>query len=107
MTEALEKLKKITKNKEESIKLLESALDKESFMEYLLEYFSKTDLLNEINFSEFKEKLSENEFQVPHSKYHYPLIWDALEKQYFTPVDCKNPLKWLSITFQMIQNDII
>ncbi|QFR48398.1 hypothetical protein FJR48_01135 [Sulfurimonas lithotrophica] len=107
MNDALKKLKKITKNKEESIKLLKSALSKKEFLSYLNEYFHKDDLLNEINFSAFRERLSEDEFQQIHVKYHCPILWKTLQKQSFTSIDAIKPIKWLSITYQLIENDII
>ena len=107
MNSGLQKLKKITKNKEESRSLLKATLNKDTFLEHILKYFDKEVLLNEVNFSNFDEKLSENEFQQLHYLYHYPLLWEVLEKENFTPQDAKEPTKWLSITFQAIKNDNI
>jgi len=107
MNSGLQRLKKITKNRVESILLLESALNKDSFIEYILTYFDEEQLINEINFSNFNEKLSENEFQQLHYLYHYPILWEVLKNNGFSTVDASNPIKWLSITLQSIQNDII
>ena len=107
MNDALKRLKKITKNRDESIKLLEAALSKNSFLEYLAEYFNPKDLKQEIDFSDFKEKLNEDEFQQMHPKYHYPLLWKTLEKQRFTAIDATKPIKWLSISYQLIENELI
>jgi len=107
MNSGLQRLKKITKNRVESILLLEAALDKDTFLDYILNYFDKEQLLREVDFSSFNEKLSENEFQQLHYLYHFHKLWDVLEKENFTPQDAKEPLKWLSITFQAVQNDII
>jgi len=107
MNSGLEKLKKITKNQLESRKLLKSALDKEQFLEYILNYFKEDDLLEIVDFSNFKEKLSKNEFQQLHSEYHYEPLWETLNNQNFTSIDATNPIKWLSITYQAIKNDII
>ncbi len=107
MNSGLQRLKKITKNRVESILLLESALNKDSFIEYILTYFDEEQLLNEINFSSFNEKLSENEFQQLHYLYHYPVLWEVLKINKFNTVDASNPIKWLSITIQSIQNEII
>jgi len=107
MNSGLQRLKKITKNRVESILLLESALNKDSFIEYILTYFDEEQLINEINFSNFNEKLSENEFQQLHYLYHYPTLWEVLKNNGFSTVDASNPIKWLSITLQSIQNDII
>ncbi len=107
MNNGLQRLKKVTKNRVESILLLESALDKDTFIEYLLTYFDKEQLLNEVNFSNFNEKLSENEFQQLHYLYHYPTLWEVLKNNNFSTIDASNPLKWISITIQSIQNDII
>jgi len=107
MNDVLKKLKKITKNKDESIKLLKSVLSKKDFLSYLNGYFDKEELLSEINFSSFQEKLSEDEFQQLHVEYHYPILWNTLEKQGFTAIDATKPIKWLSISYQLIDNDII
>lgn len=107
MNNGLQRLKKITKNRVESIRLLESALNKNDFIDYLLIYFNEEQLLEEINFSSFKEKLSENEFQQLHYLYHYPMLWDVLNINNFSTVDASNPIKWISISIQLIQNDII
>lgn len=107
MISGLQRLKKITKNRVESILLLEFALDKNTFIEYILTYFDKEQLVSEVDFYDFNEKLSENEFQQLHYLYHYPILWNTLEKENFTPQDAKEPMKWLSITFQAIQNDNI
>ena len=107
MNSGLEKLKKITKNRSESIRLLESALEKDTFLKYLLNYFNERELLDLIDFSSFKEKLSENEFQQLHPKYHYKPLWKTLNKQKFTAINATNPIYWLSITYQAIKNDII
>jgi len=107
MNSGLQKLKKITKNREESIKLLTSALDRENFLEYIFTYFDKDKLYQEINFSKFNTRLSELEFQQPHPKEHYPLIWKVLEDENFSEIDATNPIKWLSISLQMIENRII
>lgn len=94
-------------NLEELKKFVKASLTKEDFLEYIFTYFSKDNLLSEVDFSLFKEKLSENEFQQLHPKYHYQILWDTLEKQGFTAVDASNNIKWLSITVQMIMNDCI
>jgi hypothetical protein len=107
MNNALKRLKKITKNKDESIKLLEAALSKKAFLEYLAAYFNPEELKKEIDFSDFKEKLNEDEFQQMHPKYHYPLLWETLEKQGFTAIDATKPIKWLSIAYQLIENELI
>jgi len=107
MDNGLERLKKITKNRVESIKLLESALNKDAFLEYILLYFKESELLDLIDFSNFKEKLSENEFQQQHPKYHYELLWNTLSSQNFTSINATNPLYWLSITYQAIKNGVI
>ena len=107
MNSGLQRLKKITKNRVESILLLEAALDKATFLDYILTYFDKESLLNEVDFSNFNEKLSENEFQQLHYLYHYPTLWKVLKKNNFSTVDASNPLKWISITIQSIQNSII
>lgn len=107
MNNALRKLKKITKNEEESIKLLNAALSKDVFLGYLGEYFNPDELKSEIDFSGFKEKLNEDEFQQLHPKYHYPILWNTLEKQGFSPIDATKPIKWLSITYQLIENELI
>jgi len=107
MNSGLQRLKKITKNRVESILLLNAALDKNTFLSYILNYFNKEELLSEVNFSNFNEKLSENEFQQLHYLHHYPALWDVLIKENFTPQDAKEPTKWLSITFQSILNDNI
>lgn len=107
MNSGLERLKKITKNRLESIRLLESALKKDAFLEYILIYFKESEFLDLVDFSGFKEKLSENEFQQLHPEYHCELLWNTLKTQNFMPKDAKEPLNWLSITFQSIQNDII
>lgn len=107
MNSELQRLKKITKNRVESILLLKSALDKDTFIEYISTYFDKEQLLSEVNFSNFNEKLSENEFQQLHYLYHYPILWEVLKNNNFSTVDASNPLKWISITIQSIQNDII
>jgi len=107
MNKGLEQLKKITKNQEESIRLLKSALEKDTFLEYILMYFKERELLELVDFSDFKEKLSENEFQQLHPKYHYEPLWKTLNNQKFSSIDATNPLKWLSITYQAIKNDII
>ncbi len=107
MNSGLQRLKKITKNRVESILLLKAALNKDTFLEYILTYFDEEALLNEINFSNFNEKLSENEFQQLHYLYHYPLLWNVLKEQKFSTIDASNPIKWLSITFQAIKNDNI
>jgi hypothetical protein len=106
MNEALQKLKKITKNSEESIKLLESALDKEDFLKYLLSYFDEEDILKEVNFSNFDKKLSENEFQQLPNEISEE-FWGALESVEFSSIDATKPIKWLSITYQAIKNDLI
>ena len=107
MNSGLQRLKKITKNKEESNLLLESALNKEAFIDYVLTYFDKEKLISEINFSNFNEQLSENEFQQLHYLYHYPLLWEVLNNNNFSTIDASNPLKWISISIQAIQNNII
>jgi len=107
MNSGLERLKKITKNRLESIRLLEATLNKDNFLEYLLDYFKEDELLNEVDFSEFNEILSENEFQQLHPKYHYKPLWDTLNTQKFSSLDATNPLKWLSITYQAVKNEII
>ena len=107
MHDALKKLKKITKNRDESIRLLEAALSKKAFLEYLAEYFNPEELKQEIDFSDFKEKLNEDEFQQMHPKYHYPILWETLEKQGFTAIDATKPIKWLSISYQLIDNELI
>lgn len=107
MNDGLKKLRKITKNRVESTRLLESALNKKEFLEYILIYFKEDELLQEIDFSHFNQPLSENEYQQLHHKYNYPHLWDSLSKENFTTVDASNPLKWLSITYQAIKNDII
>lgn len=104
MIEAIEKLKKITKNKNEAIELLEASLKRESFLEYMNKYFSDEDAVAEVDFSSFDIKLSENEFRVPHYKYHYDKIWEVLQKNNFNVTDCRNPVKWLSITYQLVKN---
>ena len=107
MNSGLQRLKKITKNRVESILLLESALNKEDFINYILTYFDKEQLVSEIDFSDFNEQLSENEFQQLHYLYHYPLLWEVLNNNNFSTVDASNPIKWISITLQAIQNEII
>ena len=107
MNSRLQKLKKITKNKEESIKLLKSALKRETFLEYIFTYFDKDELFKEVNFSKFDIKLSELEFQQPSSVEHYPLIWSVLEKENFSSIEATNPINWLSISLQMVENNII
>ncbi len=107
LNNGLNRLKNITENRVESIRLLESALDKNKFLEYLSNYFDPVDLKSEVDFSSFQERLSENEFQQPHYQYHYPALWSTLDKANFTPQEAKNPIKWLSITYQAIENDII
>ena len=107
MNSGLERLKKITKDKVEATKLLESALDKDRFLEYILKYFKEDELLKIVDFSNFKEKLSENEFQQLHPEYHYEPLWETLNNQNFTSIDATNPIKWLSITYQAVKNDII
>lgn len=107
MNSGLQRLKKITKNRVESILLLKSALDKDTFIEYISTYFNKEQLLSEVDFSNFNEKLSENEFQQLHYLYHYPALWNVLKNNNFSTIDASNPLKWVSVTMQSIQNDII
>lgn len=107
MNSELQKLKKITKNRDQSTRLLNAALDKEEFIDYILTYFDKEQLLKEIDFSNFNEKLSENEFQQLHYLYHYPILWEVLSEDSFSTIDASNPLKWISITMQSIQNNII
>jgi len=107
MISGLQRLKKITKNRVESILLLKSALDKDTFIEYITTYFDKKQLLSEVNFSDFNDKISENEFQQLHYLYHYPTLWKILKNNNFATVDASNPLKWISIAMQSIQNDII
>jgi len=107
MNSGLQRLKKITKNRVESIRLLESALNKKDFIDYILIYFSKEQILEEIDFTGFKEKLSENEFQQLHYLYHYPMLWDILNSNNFSTIDASNPIKWISISLQLIMNDII
>jgi len=107
MNSGLQKLKKITKNREESINLLTSALSRKTFLEYIFSYFNKDKLLKEINFSKFDIQLSESEFQQPHYLEHYPLIWEVLEQKNFSTVNATNPIKWLSISLQMVKNEII
>jgi len=107
MNSGLERLKKITKNRLESIRLLEPALAKDTFLEYLLIYFKESELLDLVDFSAFKEKLSENEFQQLHPEYHYEPLWETLSSQKFTSINATNPNYWLSITYQAIKNDII
>jgi hypothetical protein len=107
MHDALKRLKKITKNRDESIRLLEAALSKKAFLEYLAEYFNPDELKQEIDFSDFKEKLNEDEFQQMHPKYHYPILWETLEKQGFTAIDATKPIKWLSISYQLLENELI
>lgn len=107
MNSGLQRLKKITKNRVESILLLNAALDKDTFLSYILNYFDEEELLSEVNFSNFNEKLSENEFQQLHYLYHYPALWDVLKNNDFSTVDASNPLKWVSVTIQSIQNNII
>ncbi len=94
-------------NKDELIKLVKSALNKKTFVNYMLTYFSKDEIMDEIDFSSFKEKLSENEYQQLHPKYHYKVLGDILSNQNFTSVDASKPTKWISITIQMIINDCI
>ena len=77
------------------------------FLEYILNYFKEDKFLEIVDFSNFKEKLSENEFQQLHPKYHYKLLWETLNNQNFTSVEATNPIKWLSITYQAVKNDII
>lgn len=107
MNDALKKLKKITKDRDESIRLLKSALSKDGFLTYLNGYFDKSDILNEVNFSGFQEKFNEDEFQQLHIEYHYPILWDVLQKQNFTAIDATKPIKWLSITYQLIEKNLI
>ena len=107
MNSGLQRLKKITKNREASTLLLKSALNKEDFIDYVLTYFDKEKLISEINFSNFNEQLSENEFQQLHYLYHYPLLWKVLNNNNFSTIDASNPLKWISISIQAIQNNII
>ncbi|HIP27143.1 MAG TPA: hypothetical protein EYG80_05755 [Flavobacteriaceae bacterium] len=94
-------------NKEELLSLIKATLQKETFIDYMKKYFTNNEFIEEINFSEFKEKLSENEYQHLHHEYHYDILWDTLAKQGFTAIDASKPSKWLSITIQMIMNDII
>jgi len=107
MNSGLQRLKRITKNRDESIKLLTSALDKEKFLEYIFNFFDKKILFKEVNFSKFNIKLSESEFQQPHYLEHYPKIWEVLKNEKFSTIDATNPLKWLSISLQMVENSII
>jgi len=107
MDSALERLKKITKNEIEAKKLVESALNKNDFLNYILGYFEENEFLDLIDFSGFKEKLSENEFQQLHPKYHYEALWQTLESQNFTSIQATNPIYWLSISYQAIKNDTI
>ncbi len=107
MNSGLERLKKITKNRLESIRLLESALEKDTFLEYILIYFKESELLDLVDFSCFREKLSENEFQQLHPKYHYEPLWQTLNNQKFTSISATNPIYWLSIAYQAVKNNII
>lgn len=107
MNDALKKLKKITKNREESIKLLNASLSRKDFLAFMAEYFDVEELLREVDFSAFQDKLNEDEFQQMHPKYHYPILWDTLEKQGFTAIDATKPIKWLSISYQLIDNGLI
>ena len=107
MINGLQKLKKITTDRDESIKLLTAALNKESFLEYIFNYFDREELFREISFSKFDINLSELEFQEPHLEYHYPLIWEVLKNENFSSIDATNPIKWLSIALQMVENSTI
>jgi len=107
MNSGLQRLKKITKNKEESIKLLNSALSRETFLEYIFTYFDKDELFKEVDFSKFDTKISELEFQQPHFEEHYSLIWSVLEEENFSSIDATNPINWLSISLQMVENRIV
>ena len=107
MNSGFKEFQNIIKSREESIKFLEASLTKKDFLSYLSTFFNKDDLIQEIDFSNFKEKLSENEFQQLNTQYHYPSLWETLEEQKFTDIDAKQPIKWLSITYQLIENDLI
>ena len=112
MNNGLQEFKKTYKSKKDYNKnallaLVTSALKKETFISYILTYFTEDEIMEEIDFSAFKEKLSENEYQQLHHTYHYQILWDTLEQQNFTAIDASKPSKWLSITIQMIMNDVI
>jgi len=117
MNKGLERFKAIYKTTKkydivEIEKMVRATLSKETFLEYIFQYFKKDDLLDEVDFSNFTialgcDSLSDNEFQQLHPDYHYNALWDTLSKQGFSPIDASNPVKWLSITIQMVMNNNI
>lgn len=108
MNEGFDKLRKLTKskNKEECKRLLESALDKDKFIEFIDSYINDDKFYENVDFSGFKRRLSEGEYRDLNKK-QYNLLWDTLAEQKFSMYDSLNPEMWLSISVQAIKNDII
>jgi len=108
MNEGFEKLRKLTKskNKEECAKLLKASLDKDEFITFINSYINDDNFYSNIDFSDYQRPFVEGEYREL-NKRHYSLLWDVLEKQNFTMYDALNPEIWLSISMQLIQNNII
>lgn len=108
MIEGFNRFKKIIEgnNKARLIELLTAFTTKDSFLEYIKDFFEYEKVIKEINFNCFKDKISDKEHDcIP--LFMAKRLYNVLLEQNFNTFDASNPIKWLSISIQAVQNNII